>query len=325
MRMFYYAGAIPNFGDEINPWLWPQLMPEIFADQSEDELFVGIGSLLSVSVPVANKIIVLGTGSGYKRLPSPIPSWWYIYCVRGPLTARAMGLPPELGVGDGAILLRSLDLPEPSVRHRVSFMPHWETAIIGEWREICRATDIHYIDPRESVETVIREIRSSSRLITSAMHGAIVADAFRVPWIAAQPFSKKHFFKWWDWSSPLGVALDFNVLPKSSLDEYIYDNIPRLREFLQRRRPAPPEPPSGKQAVPAHEPFIPEKVRRIFNPACIARGTRALSALAKKPGQLSSDAEITRATERLLENVDRLRSDYGRGALTGAYVMGASK
>jgi hypothetical protein len=325
MKMFYYEGAIPNFGDELNPWLWPQLMPEVFAEQSEDELFVGIGSLLGVSVPVATKIIILGTGAGYKPLPSPIPTWWYVYCVRGPLTARAMGLPPELGIGDGAILIRSLDLPQPSVQHRVSFMPHWETAIIGEWREICRATDVHYIDPRESVETVIREIRSSSRLITSAMHGAIVADAFRVPWIAAQPFSKKHFFKWRDWSSPLGVALDFNFLPKSSLDEYIYDSIPRLREFLQRRRPAPPEPPAGKQAVPAHEPFIPEKVRRMFNPASMARGARVLSALAKKPGQLSSDAEIKRATSGLLESVERLRSDYGKRALTGAYVVGASK
>ena len=40
-----------------------------------------------------------------------------------------------------------------------------------------------YVDPASGPRHVVDAIRSARLVVTSAMHGAIVADAFRVPWI----------------------------------------------------------------------------------------------------------------------------------------------
>ena len=47
-RLCYFRGARPNFGDELNPWLWPRLLSG-FLDNASDEL--GIGTTLNTGVP----------------------------------------------------------------------------------------------------------------------------------------------------------------------------------------------------------------------------------------------------------------------------------
>ena len=40
-KMFFYDGK-SNFGDELNPWLWPKLLGSRL-DEDESEIFLGIG------------------------------------------------------------------------------------------------------------------------------------------------------------------------------------------------------------------------------------------------------------------------------------------
>ena len=91
MRLYYYRDPVGNFGDDLNPWLWSRLIPDLLDDQS-DELFVGIGTLLNQLVPKATRTVVFGSGAGYGELPE-IYETWEFYCVRGPLTG---GLPPPV-------------------------------------------------------------------------------------------------------------------------------------------------------------------------------------------------------------------------------------
>ena len=106
MKMYFYRGRRPNFGDELNIWLWPRLLPGFF-DDDERELFIGIGSTLIDFLPRESRKIVFGAGyGGYTAVP-PIDERWRFYFVRGRLTAAALGLDADLGMGDAAILVRS--------------------------------------------------------------------------------------------------------------------------------------------------------------------------------------------------------------------------
>ena len=68
MKLFYYKDPGGNFGDDLNAWLWPRLIPELLDDR-DDTLFVGIGSILDRRIPQEPRKIVFGTGVGYGLLP----------------------------------------------------------------------------------------------------------------------------------------------------------------------------------------------------------------------------------------------------------------
>lgn len=71
---------------------------------------------------------------------------------------------------------------------KYSFMPHVGSLDFFDWEAICNKLNINFIDPRENPLTVLTNIRASEKIITEAMHGAIVADSFRIPWIATKAY-----------------------------------------------------------------------------------------------------------------------------------------
>ncbi len=235
MKLFYYqrSDQQPNFGDELNRWLWPKLSPTLFnetsgpgarqaAEPEGSTVFVGTGTLLNHKLPrriaPAKKLIVFSTGAGYEQPLKRIPETWEIFCVRGPLSAQQLGLPSEKAIADGGILVAKVFTPEKifsSPQPICSFMPHIHSAIAAEesWQRICAAANIRYIDPRWPVETVLQAIGSSERLLAEAMHGAIVADALRVPWLPVITTPRVYAFKWQDWCASMALPYRPRRLP----------------------------------------------------------------------------------------------------------------
>jgi succinoglycan biosynthesis protein ExoV len=224
MKLYYYQAHPGNFGDDLNLWLWPRLLGDPFAgvchhdralsaeNEREEVLFLGIGTLLNRTVPTRPMKLVFGSGTGYGD-PPRIDDRWHFRAVRGPLTARALGLPVELGIGDPGTLVRVLALPPAASRERVAFMPHVQSATVADWRIVCEDLGIRYIDPTVPVDRVLSLIQGSDTVITEAMHGAIVCDALRVPWIPVVCYDRINAFKWDDWCATLGLEYRPTRLP----------------------------------------------------------------------------------------------------------------
>src|SRR5688572_20698454 len=105
MRLVYAKLDPGNFGDELNPYLWPRLFPQAFAAVEQTD-FLGIGTILSPMLEDSpRRKVVFGPGAGYWKAPKFDAINWKIYFVRGPLTAILLKLPSEFAITDAAYCL----------------------------------------------------------------------------------------------------------------------------------------------------------------------------------------------------------------------------
>jgi succinoglycan biosynthesis protein ExoV len=289
MQLYHWQGAVRNFGDALNLLLWPFLLPGFFNDDAR-ELFLGIGSVLDARHPRDAVKLVAGAGyGGYQSLPV-LDERWVIHWVRGPRTARYLGLDTDCGLGDPAMLLRHAGWQVAGGGCDIGFMPHFESAGRGAWREAASAAGLRLIDPRDEPAAIITAIGGCRLLLSEALHGVIVADTLRVPWVALEPQVPLHRAKWHDWADTVGLAVTFQRLAASSLLERLYCS--HLAAYH-----------TGRVLLEASEPTWRRLARRRF----VAQAAQSLRLAVAAPPQLSAAVALDRCQTRMLERVERLR------------------
>lgn len=293
MKLYYFAH--PNFGDALNPFLWLNLLPNVF-DEDASTLFIGTGTLLNDGVPRQARKVVFGTGAGYGSDLPKIDDRWTIYWVRGPLTARALGLDESSAISDGAMLLNTLDLPPVTQKGGTAFMPHWQSTSFWDWEKVCSSLGLTYIDPRGAVQDVLLTIRSSSLLITEALHGAIVADAFRVPWVAVRAYRSVLESKWQDWCRSLDMVYEPVRVPP------LYS----ARSIVTKVRGT-----KNGAATLTRLAGLPVSVGNAFMLARVKQQFRAIQVT--PPSRLSEEKTMRRAIERMQAQLARFQR---QGAVT---------
>ena len=233
MKLEYYKR--PNFGDALNSTIFHKLLPDFFGDDPECSFF-GIGSIIGLPIVAdAYKKIIFSSGFAYCELPK-LDNSYDIICVRGPLSAKALKIDDNLGIADGALLLREFKYENVEKEYDFSFMPHRSSEHRYPWDKICKEAGIHFMSTAADPEFVIQEILKSKCVIAEAMHYAIVADILRVPWIPVKAYSTINDFKWQDWAS----SLEMNYDPISLAALYPPKSV---KNFLKRKSPANlPEP-----------------------------------------------------------------------------------
>jgi succinoglycan biosynthesis protein ExoV len=223
MKAYYWESHHGNFGDDLNLWLWDALLPG-FRDVHPEILLVGVGTVLNpVLLPAGQKKLVIGSGYGYGTPPDVTDAAeWDVRAVRGPMTAAKLGISPDKAITDPAVMIA--DMPEfqnlPKI-HKKTFIPHWESAEFGMWNAVCEPVGLTYLDPRGEAKSVIRHIAQSELIIAESMHGAILADAFRVPWVAVSSSRSINNFKWNDWAASVGTVYQPRYVPVSTRAEAV--------------------------------------------------------------------------------------------------------
>ncbi|EKU99041.1 hypothetical protein Lepto7375DRAFT_8389 [Leptolyngbya sp. PCC 7375] len=298
MKIFYYQrrDGQPNFGDELNRWLWPQLLPNFF-DDDESTQFIGTGTLLNHRLPErtahAQRLIIFSSGAGYEQPLTEIPPHWHIACVRGPLSARRLKLPRQKAITDGGILVRRCFSPIGKKVFSHGFMPHIHHANFadGIWKSRCEEVGIGYIDPRWPIEQVLEAISCTDVLLAEAMHGAIVADALRTAWIPVITSPRILSFKWQDWCASIAVPYrPWRLLPLPDYPNYARG----LRSSLQ----------AGWLRAKWGQQILSSQPTKLLSPAAADTLARVI-----KHGRpvLSTDNTIERLTMKLEEALSSLK------------------
>jgi hypothetical protein len=231
MKIDYWRSAHGNFGDDLNEWLWREMLPGVW-DANDGIRFVGIGTVLDRALETSQFTVIFGSGAGYAAPPRTLEDRrkCKVYGVRGPLSARAVHIAPELALTDPAILVAALPRFQNMARQGIVFVPHWKSVGIGNWPTVCDEAGVGYVDPRQDSELVIGKIASSALVLAESMHAAIIADALRVPWISVTTTPEFLAFKWADWAASLGMTVSTYVLRPSSLQESIRNQLLKLSQ-----------------------------------------------------------------------------------------------
>jgi pyruvyltransferase len=150
--------------------------------------------------------------------------------VRGPVTRSLLlkqGHDVPVIYGDPAILMRDLYFPDMVKKHTLGFVPHFvDYQKVNEWyRNEPGVIVINLLN--NEVKPVLDQILSCRRIITSSLHGLIVAHTYGIPAVWVQ-FSDKLYgdnMKFEDYLTSVGME---NYKP-----DYISDRL-RPEEFGDR-------------------------------------------------------------------------------------------
>jgi len=305
MKIDKHAPEKMNFGDDLNSWLWPRLMPECLSE-TDGIHFLGIGTLLKArrfetKLAKTRRIVIFSSGSWGVDLPV-LDHRCRVYGVRGPRTARALGLASDKVIGDGAYLLKTL--PQGNIEQsgkEIGFVPHHGSERYVDWQSVCDAAGLRFISPRQPVESFIGAIAQCKTVITEAMHGAITADILRIPWVAVSFAPNFNSEKWFDWAESMSVELRIHPLPM------VYQQTPPFWRGLENR---------GKRWLNRIG-VGPEKWARLPYALRASPSKQkdqlidSLKSLAEnREEQLSSDAAISEILERQNAALETLRKDY---------------
>ena len=330
MKVLYYKSPRGNFGDDLNPLIWREVLSPACFDV-EDVVLLGIGSIfrddyLSPPATAGKRVFVLGSGAGTGPLPSLWPNdKWSILAVRGPLTGRLIGM-PDKAITDSAALLATIPNLKPDVPRggRVVFMPHYNSVMNSRWPEICERVGFEFVDAHWPVERTLQSLAGASLVLTEAMHGAIVADTLRVPWIPVACSPEVAPFKWIDWTQSLDLDYRPIRLPPSSawealkhfkirtidgargLDSLSDDDEDLFKEFNRRYGQAAGTDLLPRRIVPKSQAGRLQKITARFDALFADRAAKALVAASKGLTYLSKDAIFLQRLDQLQQAVARL-------------------
>ncbi|KAB0460995.1 succinoglycan biosynthesis protein exov [Vibrio kanaloae] len=222
-KLEYCLSDTYNVGDDLNPWLWPQLFGDLIVEDSS-RYFLGIGTILTEkrlnkTLSGADEVIIFSSGAWEWNVPK-LSDKCAVYGVRGPRTAKKLGLKPELVVGDGAYLLREVDFPKAEIQKgKIGFIPHHRSEDFIDWDKVCQKIGLTYITAKQPVETFLLALQECESVVTEAMHGAIIADALRIPWKGVRFSPAFDDEKWYDFAESMDVELILHDLPFISVNK----------------------------------------------------------------------------------------------------------
>ena len=158
-----------------------------------------------------------------------------VRAVRGPLTRKALigaGYKcPEL-YGDPAILLPMIYLPNQQKKYSISVVFHYKTnpENVSINQDIFKS--LHFIDPKTTdYKFFVDEICSSNLVISSSLHGIIIAETYGIPAVFLNYNMDSQLIKYRDWYESTGRELQYC----NSLEEAVHFNTQELPDLENMR------------------------------------------------------------------------------------------
>lgn len=224
----------PNFGDALTPWLLPHYGAVPRMTVPTQARFAGVGSILEM-LPKDYEGAIWGSGSLHGN-PISLPKA-QVFALRGELSLEMTGHDVSTVLGDpGLLVARHIRIPKRS--GLIGVVPHHSHVGHATIRAFALRNrhQVRVIPPTAPVGYVIREIARCDAVISSSLHGLIVADSFGIPagWTTLAPALAGADFKFRDYSS-VSSPNDIRFIP-NAFDGTTRDLRSQLRSIDAGRR-----------------------------------------------------------------------------------------
>lgn len=224
-----------NWGDKLNPVMvellgGPKPVPRSrTVSPSRAPVHYMIGSGLG-GLYTENSVVY---GTGFNRYDiTPHVKPMHLAAVRGPLTAQKYkdaGIDPPDVVGDMALLLPSFYQPAvPSKNGKIKLIPHFREFGDPEWASLSDKLSAPTLDICDGLRTIIDEVASARVVLSSSLHGLILADAYGIPsiWVRGSDKPMGDLFKFHDYFASVGrkdTPLNFEECLARSTESVLND------------------------------------------------------------------------------------------------------
>ena len=198
-----YFDTEPNVGDALSPVIYQWMLNRKAIDQrkptSKTRHFMAVGSILGGNgffdatvwgsgIKSFDQISALGKRKYFQKLD--------IRAVRGPLTRDALngcGYKCPEAFGDPAILMPLIYTPNVSVKNGTAVVLHYlqRMQLPQNFKNINIRT--------EDYKTFIDELCSCEKVISSSLHGIILAESYGIPAVFLCEGRNSELFKYYDW------------------------------------------------------------------------------------------------------------------------------
>lgn len=171
--------ARPNLGDSMAGFLLTKIlgMPIVQVPMRSRPKLLSIGSVFDHALPGD---ICWGTGTMLNK--EVVAEGVKVLAVRGPRTARLIrGTEVPKIFGDPAVLLPEIFTPQPSQPVKLALVPHYVDYefIRGH---VNNDPSVRVVDvAKMNWKSTVSEITSAEIVISSSLHGIVVAEAYGIP------------------------------------------------------------------------------------------------------------------------------------------------
>lgn len=214
-QLLVYEWMIPggekNFGDLLSKPIIEKILNEKVVQVSDENAnFLGIGSVLD-PINETFKDVKWIWGSGYLREGESMNrDDVTVIAARGKLTQARLG--SDVPLGDPGLLVSKFFPKSEKSDDVVGVVSHFldrDDLAFEKWKA---DSNFRFIDVNQNPEQVIKEITSCKIIVSTSLHGLIVADSFGIPNFWAKLSPNVGTYKFMDYYSGVGKKVEDSVV-----------------------------------------------------------------------------------------------------------------
>lgn len=181
----HWGKGLNNFGDCLSPLIlkYYDLTPVYVSSDSKADIILA-GSILQWLDSDYSGLII---GTGGDDYPYSL-SKSTIYAVRGKLTHKNFRTHKDYNniiYGDPGLLMSYIYPDDVAQKYDLGIIPHfvdWNSDMMNVWRNRFKDNpNVIFISPIGNPADIIEKIKSCRHIVSSSLHGLIVADSYHIP------------------------------------------------------------------------------------------------------------------------------------------------